>query len=126
MNSISERIYEKINKLIKERDEIHNQINKLQQTAGSLKKHIHHTELEIIVEGASVQASDVPNLRMVGEMRELNKEKHDLHDNEKVLKGLTKKYNNLTKTIEDHRFWMHRADTTDPARQQEAEHKIFG
>lgn len=76
MSSIAERIYAKMNNLIKESDEIHAQINKLQQATGSLKKHIHHTEFEIATEGALTHASGVPDLRLASEVRELIKEKH--------------------------------------------------
>jgi uncharacterized coiled-coil DUF342 family protein len=126
MSSVAERIYTKINSLIKERDEIHNQINKLQRTIGDVKYHIHHTELEIVADGVVGHMAGVPDFRLASEVRELNKEKHELHDDEQVLKDLTTKYSNLTKTIEDHRFWMRRADTTDLVRQREAEKKIFG
>jgi peptidoglycan hydrolase CwlO-like protein len=126
MSPVAERIYAKMNSLIKERDEVHNQINKLQRTIGDVKHHIRRTELGIVAEGASGHGDGVPDLRLAHELRELDKEEHELHDDEKALKNLTAKYSNLTKTIEDHRFWMRRADTTDPVRQREAEKKIFG
>jgi peptidoglycan hydrolase CwlO-like protein len=126
MSPVAERIYVKMNSLIKERDEVHNQINKLQRTISDVKHHIHHTELEIVVDGGSGHSSGVPDVRLANELRELNKEEHELHDDEKVLKDLTAKYSSLTKMIEDHRFWMRRADTADPVRQREAEKRIFG
>jgi hypothetical protein len=126
MNPIVERIYAKMNSLIKEQNEIHGQINQLQQTIDSVKKHLRHTQLEILNEGGLAYASGMPDLRLASEVRELNKEKHNLNDDEKALKNLTVKYNDLTKTIEEHRFWMRRADTTDPVRQREAEKRIFG
>ena len=125
MSPIAERIYTKMNSLIKERDEVHNQINILQRTIGGVKHHIRHTELEIIADGVSGHGG-IPDIRLANELRELKKEEHELHDDEKALKDLTVKYSTLTKTIEDHRFWMRRADTTDPIRQREAEKKIFG
>lgn len=126
MSPVAERIYAKMNGLIKERDEVHNQINQLQRTIGEVKHHIHHTELEIVADGVSGHGSGVPDVRLANELRELNKEKHELHDDEKLLKDLSAKYSNLTKTIEDHRFWMRRADSIDPVHQREAEKKIFG
>lgn len=126
MSPVAERIYTKMNNLIKERDEVHNQINKLQRTIVGVKHNIHHTELEIIADGGPGHGGGVSDVRLANELRELNKEEHELHADEKALKDLTAKYSSLTKMIEDHRFWMHRADTADPVRQREAEKRIFG
>ena len=126
ISPVAERIYAKMNNLIKERDQVGSQINKLQQAIGGVKKHIHHTELEIVADAASVHTGGMLDRRLTDEMRELNKERRELHDDEKVLEALTASYNKLTKLIEDHRFWMRWSDTTDPARQREAEKKIFG
>ncbi|MDB5186777.1 MAG: hypothetical protein JWM07_249 [Candidatus Saccharibacteria bacterium] len=126
MSVVAERIYAKTNDLIKDKEAVHNQINRLKQAIDSVKKHIHHTELEIVIEGASAHLVGLPDIRLANEMRELNKEKSNLRNDEKVLNELTVKYDEFTKMIDNHRFWMHRADTTDPARQREAEQKIFG
>jgi prefoldin subunit 5 len=126
MSSVSERIYAKTNILVEEKEKLRHKINTLKQALDSVKKRMHRTELEIVTEAASPYTGGSVDLRMAGELRELNKERKDLHADAQDLKDLTVKYNELTKTIEDHRFWMRRADTIDPIRQREAEKKIFG
>jgi len=126
MSAVAERIYARVQVLVKEQAEIRTQINKLKQTIDSEKKGMHRTELDIVNEAASPYTGGGVDLRLAGELRQLNREKNDLKAEEKELKDLTEKYNELTKTIENHRFWMRRADTTDRARQEEADKKIFG
>jgi len=126
MSAVAERIYAKINKLVKEQDELRTQINKLKQTIESVKKRMHHTEFDIVSEAASPYTGGPVDLRLAAELRELNREKDDLKGDQKELEVLTTKYNDLMKTIEEHRYWMRRADTLDLDRQREAEKKIFG
>ena len=126
MSSISERIYTKTNSLVKEKEEMYTEINKLKQTIESTKKGMHRTELEVATEAASELTGSFVDLRLSSELRELKNERNDLHAHEKALNDMTAKYKGLIKTIEDHRFWMRWGDTTDPVRQREAEKKIFG
>lgn len=126
MSPVAERIYEKIKLLTREKDDIHNQINKAKQAVDQVKRATHRTELNLLLDGATAHAMGVPDVRLARELRELDHEKRELHDDEKLIRELTAKYDALLRTIEDHRFWMNRADSTDPLRQQEAERKIFG
>ena len=126
MSSISERIYAKTNSLVKEKEEMYIQINKLKQTIETAKKGMHRTELEIATEAASELSGSFVDLRLSSELNELKDERNSLHAYEKALNDLTAKYKGLIKTIEDHRFWMRWGDTTDIVRQREAEKKIFG
>ena len=126
MSAVAERIYARVNTLVKAKEDLRHEINKLKDTIDAEKKGIHRTEADIVSEAASPYTGGAVDLRLASELRELNRERHDLKAEEKRLIELTAKYNELIKTIEDHRFWMRRADTLDPVRQQEAEKKIFG
>lgn len=126
MSQVAERIYQKIQHLISEKEQIQNQINKINQTIANDKKVMHHTELEIIAEGAATPVDGVSGMALTGRIRELGKEKDGLHRDERTLLELSEKQKDLIKTIDEHRFWMNRADSLDPARQREAEKKIFG
>lgn len=126
MSPVAERIYEKIKILNKEKDELHDQITKLKHTLDHVKQAMHHTEWQIALEDAPDPLGNLPDVRLGKELRELYKERNDLHNDERLLKDMTIKYDQLTKKIDDYRFWMHRADSVDPVRQREAEKKIFG
>ncbi len=126
MTPLAQRIYEKTNVLIRQKDDLHSQINRIKQSIDQDKKSIRTTELKIVADGAMAHADGVPDLRLAGEIRDLGKHRKVLHDDERLLKDLTVKYNDLIKAIDDHHFWMYRADTNDLAKQQEAERKIFG
>lgn len=122
MSSVAERIGAKIKDLTKEKDELQKQIDKMSQKIKNDKKSMHHTELKIVSE----EALDHPSVRLIGELREFSKEKSGLDRDESILNDLAMKHKALVKTIENHKFWMRRADTTNLARQREAEKKIFG
>lgn len=126
MSAIAERIYAKTNGLVEEKEKLRQQINKLKKTVDAVKKQMHRTELEIVSEAASPYTGGSVDLRLASELHELTKERGELHTDEQELKDLTATYNELTKAIENHRFWMRRADTLDPVRRREAEKKIFG
>lgn len=126
MSAVAERIYAKVNSLVKQKEDLRHEINKLKETIDTEKKGMHRTEADIVTEAASPYTGGPVDLRLASELRELSRERRDLKADEKKLIDLTAKYNELIKTIEDHRFWMRRADTLDPVRQQEAEKKIFG
>lgn len=126
MTPLAQRIYEKANLLIREKDDVHAKMNALKHTIDQDKRLIHSTEFKIVSEGAVSHASGVPDFRLAGEIRDLGKHRKTLQDDEQTLKDLTVKYNALIKAVDEHHFWMYRADTTDIAKQQEAERKIFG
>ncbi len=119
MSPVAQRIFDKMNRLIKERDDMQSLLDKTKHATEDVKKRMHRTELLIAVDGSET-------LQLASELRELNKEKNELHADEQLINDLAKKYQNLSKAIEDHRFWMRYADSADPARQREAEKRIFG
>lgn len=126
MNLVAERIYKEIQSLVKKKDETHTKINKLKQKIESDKTAVHHTELNIFSESISGRSRDLPDKKAINDLRELREESGLLHGDEKILKELESQNNDLTRKIEEYRFWMHRADTVDSARQKEAEKKVFG
>lgn len=126
MSPVAERIYNEMKLLTRQKDEMASQMTKLKRALDQVKREIHHTEWLIVSEGAPEDPDHTPDLRLGRELHELYKERKDLHDDERILKDLTEKYNALVKKIDNYNFWMQRADTADPVRQREAEKKIFG
>lgn len=126
MSPVATRIYEKIQTLTREKDELHNRIKKMTQDKEAVKRSIHRTEMVILTEGAVTSAIGVPDIQLANEMRELKKEQQTLQADDRELKELTAKHTNISKTIESYQFWMHYADSSDIARQKEAEKKVFG
>jgi hypothetical protein len=126
ISPVAERIYNEIKLLTRQKDELSNQMTKLRHAIDHVKHEMHHTEWLVVSESAPEDLDHTPDARLGRELRELYKERKDLHEDEKILKDLTQKYDVLVKKIDTYRFWMRRADTSDPVRQREAEKKIFG
>ena len=112
--------------ILKEKERLQSQIKALRQSLDQLKKSIHSTEVNILLEDTAELQAGVPDYRLIAELQEINKKKHILRDTEKELKDTTLKYDTINRTIEHYEYWMRRADTHDIARQKEAEKVIFG
>ena len=126
MSPVAERIYNEIKFLTRQKDEMSNQISKLRHAIDNVKREMHHVEWLVVSESVPEDLDHTPDARLGRELRELYKERKDLHEDERMLKDLNQKYDALIKKIDNYRFWMQRADTPDPARQREAEKRIFG
>lgn len=124
MNSVANKIYDKIKLLVKEREKLEHQIKDLKRDDDRIKSHMHHTEFEIALE--TTNKINGPDLLLLHELSELRHDHLMLKKDKNTLAELEQKLKDMRKTIEVYTFWMNQANNGNENIQHEAEKHVFG
>ena len=122
---ISERIRLAVYGLKKEEDALVRALKDVKSSDSKTKSSMHNLEMRIISE-ALIEKSPSQTSRMLFQVKELHHDKQILNKDIALNKVLNQKLHDLQKKITTYEFWMKHADTDDEAKQNEAQHKIFG
>lgn len=125
MNPVAEKISQRLNEFLRQKNSIQDRIKQLDRDLDSTKHDLHKEEGAALIH-ATASGHTNSGFQLVEDIRDLAHLRQLLKDKEKEKQDAHLELANLDKQIEHYTFWMRRADTTDEARQKEAEKAIFG
>ena len=117
MNDIAQRIHDRLTTIQRDQAVATSHLRTLQAAVDSTKTTIHHLELKSLSDAA--RDSD-PHASALHDLMELRQQRASLKQSESDLTHLHDKLKKIEKVIDSHKFWLDYANTTDPARQNDA------
>lgn len=122
MNALANRIYEKIKLLKKEQEGLEQNLKELEREEQHTKSHEHRIELEIAINGTRDKTNST---ELMHDLSELRHDRKDIKKDEQLINESKARIKDILKQIDEYTFWMRYADSDNPAKQAEAERRVF-